>query len=345
MRTSWGDLEAVIALENVGKSYDGVAAVRNLSLSIGQGEICALIGPSGCGKTTTLKMINRVIEPTHGRILVRGQDVRGLDPVALRRGIGYVIQQVGLFPHMTVEENVAVVLRLLGRDKSARRRRAAELLELVGLPPGEFLGRYPGQLSGGQQQRVGVARALAADPDIILMDEPFGAVDPLIRKQLQRQLRRIQETLRKTIVFVTHDLSEAFLLGDRLALMKDGLLVQAGTPRELLFSPAGPFVSDFLADSREVGHLSFRSVTELVRPLAEAPPRRPYTVVSGSMSLLEAIRSLARATPSDAADHAIVLDARGVPVGCLMYHDVIRSIGEFLSEPAGGKDELSPRPS
>jgi osmoprotectant transport system ATP-binding protein len=329
-------VEPIIRLENVGKDFDGATAVGRVSFEVGRGRTCVLVGPSGCGKTTTLKMINRIIEPTRGRIAIRGRDVRDLDPVELRRSIGYVIQQVGLFPHMTIEANVSIVLRLLGQPRRRRRARAAELLDLVGLPAGEFIDRFPSQLSGGQQQRVGVARALAADPEIILMDEPFGAVDPLVRKQLQRELRRIQDAVHKTIVFVTHDLSEAFYLADQIVLMRGGLLVQQGRPEDLLFKPAEPFVTEFFADSRELGHLVFKTVAEYARPAASGDAEAELAL-PGSTSLLDAIRILARepwpANSSGTAPIAIT-DAAGRPSGTLAYRDIIRAIASIVAPAA-----------
>ena len=244
----------MIALERVCKVFTSggqeIRAVDDVSIEVGAGELVVLIGPSGSGKTTTMRMINRLETLTSGRIVVNGRDVRALNDVELRRGIGYVIQQGGLFPHFTVADNVAVVPRLLGWSRDKRRQRACELLALVGLPPEQFANRYPRQLSGGQQQRVGVARALAADPPIVLMDEPFGAVDPITRKQLQRELRRIQAEVQKTIVFVTHDIAEAFLLGDRIVLMAAGRVVQDSAPADLLRNPADPFVTSFIGEDR-----------------------------------------------------------------------------------------------
>ena len=234
----------MITLEHVSKVFtpgdQPIRAVDDVSFEIAEGQLQVLIGPSGSGKTTTMRMINRLETISEGRITIDGRDIHSLDLVDLRRGIGYVIQQGGLLPHFTVADNVSVVPRLLGWDKSRRRRRAEELLALVGLPPDSFADRYPRQLSGGQQQRVGVARALAADPPIVLMDEPFGAVDPITRKQLQAELRRIQAEVQKTIVFVTHDISEAFSLGDRIVLMSEGRIVQNGTPAGSAARPGGP---------------------------------------------------------------------------------------------------------
>jgi osmoprotectant transport system ATP-binding protein len=234
----------LIELLSVSKVYDSSAspAVRDLSLRVADGEFLVLIGESGSGKTTTLNMLNRLIEPTAGRIAVDGEDVLALDAVTLRRRMGYVFQGAGLFPHMTVKENIAVTPKLLGWPREAMAARADELLELVRLAPQDYRDRFPRELSGGQQQRVAVARALAAKPRIMLMDEPFGALDPLIRDDLAEDYRQIHNTLGLTTIFVTHDMTEAMLLGDRIAVMKDGALAQVGTPNELLAHPADDFV-------------------------------------------------------------------------------------------------------
>jgi osmoprotectant transport system ATP-binding protein len=247
----------VIRLESVRKQYpSGLVAVDDLSLEVPDGEVCVLVGPSGCGKTTILRMINRLIEPTSGAILVDGENVLQVDPVELRRRIGYVIQQVGLFPHQTVGVNVATVPRLLGWDRSRVTDRVDELLELVGQPATEYRDRYPTELSGGQRQRVGVARALAADPPIMLMDEPFGAIDPVTRTQLQNEFLRLQQTLRKTIVFVTHDIDEAVKMGDRIAILRvGGHLAQYDPPDRLLAAPANDFVADFVGRDRALKRL------------------------------------------------------------------------------------------
>ena len=260
-----------IRLEQVSKRYpDGSTAVDALDLDIQAGELCVLVGPSGCGKTTTMKMINRVIEPTSGRIFLGDEDVTKVDPVQLRRRIGYVIQQVGLFPHQNIRANVATVPRLLGWDKSKTAARTDELLELVGLPPKTFGNRYPHQLSGGQRQRVGVARALAADPVVLLMDEPFSAVDPIVRERLQTEFLRLQEAVRKTIVFVTHDIEEAVRLGDRIAVLSEGAkLEQYDTPADLLGSPANDFVADFVGSDRGLKRLA---VTTIGADDLEHPP-------------------------------------------------------------------------
>jgi osmoprotectant transport system ATP-binding protein len=250
--------DPMIRLDRVAKRYpDGTVAVEELSLDVPTGGIAVLVGPSGCGKTTTMRMVNRLVEPTSGRIYVGGDDVTSTDPVELRRSIGYVIQQVGLFPHQTVAANVATVPRLLGWDRRRSRQRVDELLELVGLDPARHRDRYPHQLSGGQRQRVGVARALAADPPVLLMDEPFGAVDPVARDRLQAEFLRLQEQVRKTVVFVTHDIDEAIRLGDRIAVMREGgRLEQYADPPTLLSSPATEFVADFVGSDRTLRRLS-----------------------------------------------------------------------------------------
>src|SRR5437763_67708 len=248
---------AMLRLESVSKRYSSRTVVHELSLDVDEGEVCVLVGPSGCGKTTTLKMINRLIEPSSGRILLDDEDVTRGDPVKLRRRMGYVIQQVGLFPHETVAQNVATVPRLLGWDRKRTRARVEELLDLVGLDPAEFRERYPDQLSGGQRQRVGVARALAADPPVLLMDEPFGAIDPIARDRLQAEFLRLQDELKKTVVFVTHDVDEAVRLGDRIAVLRQGgVLEQYDTPANVLGRPATDFVADFVGGDRGLKRLS-----------------------------------------------------------------------------------------
>ncbi|QPP07223.1 betaine/proline/choline family ABC transporter ATP-binding protein [Streptomyces bathyalis] len=260
----------MIRFENVTKRYpDGTSAVHELSLEVARGELVTLVGPSGCGKTTTMKMVNRLIEPTSGRILLDGEDISTVDPVELRRRIGYVIQQVGLFPHKTVLDNTATVPFLLGWSKAERRKRAAELLEMVGLDPARYGDRYPDQLSGGQRQRVGVARALAADPPVLLMDEPFGAVDPVVREHLQNEFLKLQSTLHKTVLFVTHDIEEAVRLGDRIAVYGDGRIEQFDPPAKVLGAPATPYVADFVGADRGLKRLS---VTPIERGDLEEPP-------------------------------------------------------------------------
>ncbi len=245
----------MIRLEEVTKRYGETLAVDRLSFEVPDGDVCVLIGPSGCGKTTTLRMVNRLIEPTSGRIFVGGRDVRDVPADELRRGLGYAIQSVGLFPHLTVAANVMTVPKLLGWDARRMRTRVDELLALVGLDPEEYGRKYPRQLSGGEAQRIGVARALAADPPVLLMDEPFGAVDPLTRQRLQGEFARIQRELRKTVIFVTHDVDEAIRLADRIALMREGRLQQYDTPEALLDHPANKFVHDFMGADRALKRL------------------------------------------------------------------------------------------
>ena len=253
-----------LEFRHVSRRYGELVAVDDLSLTVPAGKICVLVGPSGCGKTTSLKMVNRLIEPTSGRILVGGRDVMAQDPIALRRGIGYVIQQVGLLPHLTVGENVAVVPRLLGWERPRIAARVDELLALTGLSPHTYHERYPAQLSGGERQRVGVARALAADPPVMLMDEPFGAVDPIVRERLQNELLRLQEQLAKTILFVTHDIDEAIKMGDLVAVMETGgRLAQFGPPAEILAHPASEFVARFVGADRGLKRLSLARVRDL----------------------------------------------------------------------------------
>ena len=260
----------MIRLERVTKRYaDGTVAVGDLSLDVPRGALVVLVGPSGCGKTTTLKMVNRLIEPTSGSIYLDGEEITHGDPVQLRRRMGYVIQQVGLFPHRTVLDNVATVPELLGWDKKRRRARALELLELVGLDPARMANRYPHQLSGGQQQRVGVARALAADPPVLLMDEPFGAVDPIARDHLQAEFLRLQQDVRKTVLFVTHDIEEAVRLGDFIAVLSQGgKLEQYDNPATILGAPANGFVADFVGSDRGLKRMSVTPITpsDLVHP-------------------------------------------------------------------------------
>jgi osmoprotectant transport system ATP-binding protein len=260
----------MIRFEHVTKRYpDGTTAVDDLSFEVAEGELVTLVGPSGCGKTTTMKMVNRLIEPSSGQIFVDGHDIAGTDPVELRRRIGYVIQQVGLFPHRTVLENTATVPRLLGVKRSAGRARAAELLELVGLDPSVYGDRYPEQLSGGQRQRVGVARALAADPPVLLMDEPFGAVDPVVREHLQNEFLKLQAQVRKTVLFVTHDIEEAVRLGDRIAVYGQGRIEQFDAPAAVLGAPATGYVAEFVGADRGLKRLS---VTPIEPADLEQPP-------------------------------------------------------------------------
>lgn len=294
--SQWG---IMIRFEHVTKRYaDGTTAVDDLSFEVGEGELVTLVGPSGCGKTTTMKMVNRLIEPTEGRIFLDGDDISAIDPVQLRRRIGYVIQQVGLFPHKTVLENTATVPHLLGWNRGKGRERAAELLDLVGLDPSVYGGRYPEQLSGGQRQRVGVARALAADPPVLLMDEPFGAVDPVVRERLQNEFLKLQAQVRKTVLFVTHDIEEAVRLGDRIAVYGQGRIEQFDSPATVLGAPATPYVADFVGADRGLKRLS-------VTPIEESDLDQPPVV-----HLDDPLATATERLRSEGARWAVVLDGR-----------------------------------
>lgn len=261
--------EALIELQNVSKTYPGTEfpAVKELNIEILKGEILVLVGPSGCGKSTTLRLINRMIEPTKGRIFFEGEDVTDVDPDGLRRRIGYVIQQIGLFPHRTIAQNIATVPELLGWEKDEITKRVDELLDTVGMDPDIYRDRYPKELSGGQAQRVGVARAMGADPDVLLMDEPFGAVDPITRDRLQNEFLRLQDELQKTIVFVTHDIDEAIKMGDRIAILQEqSVIAQHDTPERILAHPANQFVTDFLGSGAVLKGLTLMRVAEIDTP-------------------------------------------------------------------------------
>jgi osmoprotectant transport system ATP-binding protein len=302
----------MIRLENVSKSFPGAQrpAVDRLDLEVPNGTTCVLIGPSGCGKTTTMRIVNRLIEPNSGRIVVEGQDVTRADPVELRRRIGYVIQQVGLFPHMTIAENVATVPKLLGWPAERTATRVEEMLALVGLEPGQFLDRHPRHLSGGQRQRVGVARALAADPPVLLMDEPFGAVDPIVRAGLQAELLAILRRLAKTVIFVTHDIDEAVRMGDLIAIMKDGRLVQCDRPERLLSQPKDSFVADFVGADRALKRLALITAGAVARP----PTADPGAPVVAPATSLRDVLSVLLETGTDAAT---VAEAGSPPLGAV----------------------------
>ena len=309
----------MISIRNVSKSYEGAgaAAVRDLSFDVPAGEVVVLIGPSGCGKSTTMRMVNRLVEPDAGTITIDGRDVREYRPEQLRRHIGYAIQGVGLFPHWTVAQNVAVVPGLLGWERERVTERTAELLELVGLEPGGYGRKYPHELSGGEAQRVGVARALAADPPVLLMDEPFGAVDPLTRDRLHAEFRAIQDRLKKTVLFVTHDMDEAVTLGDRIVVMRDGMLVQQDTPERVLAYPADAFVASFVGAERALKRLSLAPVTEALDPPELA--RACDCSVGSTASLREALaRILELGVP--AID---VHDEHGARIGTVSVESIV----------------------
>ncbi len=272
--------DVLIRLENITKQYGGTEepAVNNLTMDVLRGEVLVLVGPSGCGKSTTLRLINRLIEPSSGKIYLDGEDVTDINPSALRRKIGYVIQQVGLFPHRTIAENIATVPKLLGWDKKRIDERVDELLELVSMDPATYRERYPKELSGGQAQRVGVARALAADPDVLLMDEPFGAIDPITRDRLQNEFLRLQQDLKKTIVFVTHDIDEAIKMGNKIAILREGSeIAQLDTPEAILAEPADDFVENFLGSGAILKSLTLAKIKDMELhqvPVLKAPVMR-----------------------------------------------------------------------
>jgi osmoprotectant transport system ATP-binding protein len=322
----------MIRLTGVGKTYpDGTEAVQELNLDIAAGELVVLVGPSGCGKSTTLKMINRLIEPTTGTIEIDGQDVTRTDPVKLRRGIGYVIQQIGLFPHQKVITNVMTVPLLYGEHRSVARKRAQELLELVGLDPAQYGDRYPDQLSGGQQQRVGVARALAANPPVLLMDEPFGAVDPIVRIRLQDEFLRLQSELDKTVVMVTHDIDEAVRMGDRVAVFATGgRLAQYGTPAELLGHPADEFVEDFVGATKGLRRLTVTAIdADHIEPLDGISAGDLSSTVDVSATLEEALAAMLR---DDKGMVGVTDGARFV--GVLTPNGIHKALRASLAEPA-----------
>jgi osmoprotectant transport system ATP-binding protein len=313
----------MLKIENVSKIYKGgKKAVKNISLDIKKGEFICFIGPSGCGKTTTMKMINRLIEPSEGNILINGENIMDKDPVELRRQIGYVIQQIGLFPHMTILENITLVPKLLKWNEQKKKERALELLQLVDMGP-EYLERYPYELSGGQQQRIGVLRALASNPPLILMDEPFGALDPITRDALQEEFKNLQRTLDKTIVFVTHDMDEAIKLADRIVILKAGEIVQVGTPDEILRNPANEFVEEFIGKDRL---LQTRPNVELVEQIMS---RNPISITD-EKSLTDAITIMREKR----VDSLLVVDEQNVLKGFVDVETIseYRKKAKFISE-------------
>ncbi|MCX5495336.1 ABC transporter ATP-binding protein [Kaistia dalseonensis] len=306
----------MIDFEHVGKTYGGWQAIEDLSLSIAEGEFCVLIGPSGSGKTTTLKMINRLIEHDSGRILFAGAEIRSFKPEELRRRMGYAIQSIGLFPHWTVEENIGTVPSLLKWPKAKIRDRVTELLELLNLDPAQYRDRYPHHLSGGQQQRIGVARALAADPDVLLMDEPFGALDPVTRDTLQLEMLRIHKASGKTIVLVTHDIDEAIRLGSRIVILDGGRIVQSGSPRDILARPANDFVSDFVGrEDIGIKLLSIETVSSRVRRDGSASGEP----IAATATLRNALSTLV----ARGVDSLPVADSDGSPLGAIHLADLV----------------------
>jgi osmoprotectant transport system ATP-binding protein len=313
-----GATASSVRYEETTKRYGRNAepAVDRLTLEVPAGEICVLVGPSGCGKTTAMRMVNRTVEITSGDVLVGEHSVRDREPAQLRREIGYVIQQIGLFPHRTISQNIGAVPQLLGWEKDRIRARSAELLELVGLDP-ELGGRYPAQLSGGQQQRVGVARALAADPLVMLMDEPFGAIDPINRERLQNEFLRLQAEIRKTVLFVTHDIDEAIKIGDRIAVMREGGRVeQYATPAELLMAPANEFVEDFVGADRALKRLALMRVRDI--NLWEAPLASPGQATAEVRAKL--------AAPDVEVPYPLLVDGERRPLGWLSERDLAAEV-------------------
>lgn len=321
----------MIELTAVSKIFDQTPAVDALTLSIPKGNVCALVGTSGCGKSTTLRMINRLLTHSSGQIELDGQSIDAYDPVLLRRRIGYVIQNTGLFPHWDVARNIGLVPRLLKWSSADVRQRVEELMEMLALAPGEFAHKFPHQLSGGQAQRVGVARALAADPDILLMDEPFGALDPITREKLQDMLRQLQARLHKTIVFVTHDMDEALCLADKLVVMRDGRIVQQGTPLALLQKPADGFVDSLLGGlERGLKQASLTRVMDhMVSPGRQAPT---HLRVSAEQTVREALSLMLR----DHCDRLTVVDQHGAPIGELTLRHLVK--GAFNARETPGND-------
>jgi osmoprotectant transport system ATP-binding protein len=319
---------AEIVFEHVTKRYGGSErpAVDDLSITIPAGEICVLIGPSGGGKTTAMKLVNRLISITDGDITIDDESIRSMDPVELRRGIGYVIQQIGLFPHMTIEANVATVPKLVGWDRQRTRARARELLDLVGLDPDEYAKRYPAQLSGGQRQRVGLARAMAVDPPLMLMDEPFGAIDPITRERLQNDFLRLHREVRKTVIFVTHDIDEAIKMGDRICILRQGgKLAQYDTPEAILANPADDFVADFVGADRGLKRLGLRTLGD-VDVLDSVPPNGHRPEADPDMTLRDALSLML----TEGSTELTVRDDDGGVRGYLTLEALSRMLGETV---------------
>ena len=323
----------MIEFKNVSKTYAGSdkAVVNDLSFTVADGEICVLVGPSGCGKTTSMRMVNRLIEPTQGDILIDGQKNTSMSGTQLRRKIGYAIQQIGLFPHRTIASNVGTVPNLVGWDSDRTTSRVDELLDLVGLPPDQYRGRYPAELSGGQQQRVGVARALAADPPIMLMDEPFGAVDPITRDRLQNEFLHIQEDIKKTIVFVTHDIDEAIKMGDKIAILKEGgILAQYDTPANILANPDSDFVSSFVGTDRVLKRLSLVRVRDMDLDPVNGGDNLPR--ISDDLTLKDALSEIIGA----GADRGLVVpDGNGGGASGTLSIDAIRTLSHDAEVASG----------
>lgn len=311
----------MIKFDQISKTFeDGYDALKNINFSVQEGELFTLIGPSGCGKTTTMKMINRLIEPSEGSIFIDDQDISKINPVKLRRKIGYVIQQIGLFPHMTIAQNISIVPKLNKWPKENYEKRVDELLDLVGLDPSIFRSRYPLELSGGQQQRIGVVRALAAEPPVVLMDEPFSALDPISREQLQDELLRLQKEIKKTIVFVTHDMDEAIKISDRIALMRQGQIVQLDTPKSILEQPKNDFVIDFIGEKRLEGHREHLTAYEVME--------KDFLSIKDNQS----VNAAAELMNQQNKDYIIVLNQLEQCEGILRLSDIVQQAGTMLEQ-------------
>jgi len=332
---------ATIQLQGVTKNYPGQAepAVDHITMDIAAGEIVVLVGPSGCGKTTTMKMINRLIEPTSGKILIGGTDVLKLDADEHRRNVGYVIQQIGLFPHMRIAENIGLVPRMLGWSRRKTAERVEELLEVVGLAPGEYARRYPRELSGGQQQRVGVARALAADPPVMLMDEPFGATDPITREHLQNEFLRLQRELRKTIVFVTHDFDEALKMGDRIAVMRSqSVIAQYDTPEAILAAPVDDYVGSFIGAGGQLKRLGLMRLRDVeLRPV---PARKSLPLITIEATLRDALDMMLE----NGSEKVLVAEGEsgaGEVLGAIRMDDLMAAISDESPDDPGAQIDAS----
>lgn len=317
----------MITFKNVSKVYEShgkkMKAVDKVNMTVENGEICVFLGPSGCGKTTLLRMVNRLVQITDGTIEIGGKDIYSLDSIELRCSIGYVIQQNGLFPNMTIEENINVVPKMIGWDTGKMKSRYKELMEMMGLSPEEYRKRFPWELSGGQQQRIGVARAMAADPPVMLMDEPFGALDPIIREHLQNEFLRIQKDVKKTILFVSHDIDEAIRLGDKIAIFNQGQLMQFGTPDDILSNPKNDFVRDFIGSDREIKRLSLLTVKDLLNKEKKLVRKTGITKeINGDVVMLDTdLRTTLSVLLSSPTGEAVVLDQNNHPHGILSFSD------------------------
>ena len=332
----------MLSLQKVTKIYPGaghVKAVDELSFDLEEGEICTLVGPSGCGKTTAMKMINRLISITSGKIIIDGKDISRLNTIELRRSIGYVIQNIGLFPNMTIGENIAIIPKLLKWDRAKIDEKVQRLLEIVNLDPDEYKDRYPKELSGGQQQRIGVARGMAGDPPIMLMDEPFGAIDPINREHLQNEFLKIQEKVKKTIVFVTHDIDEAIKMGDKICLLKDGHLVQFASPEEMLTHPKNDFVADFAGGDRTLKRLNLFTIK---RAMKDNPPViNQDETIEAARNLFSEINTRYLIAVNSEGTLTGIIDKQDIPDKATLIKDAVAPTNAWLPAQSSLKDGLS----